>query len=441
MIGRAFLPLMPSNGSSKPLLGALRTTLRLFVLGHTAAMPSLADLHGFTLAAPPPGFVDDPYPWYAALRKHAPRHALAPSVWLLTRHDDVAALYRDAAASSDKRREFEPKFGAATPLYEHHTTSLVFNDPPLHTRVRRRLMGALNQRAIARMEAGVEALVESLLDEMSARGRRADLIGDFAARIPVEVIGNLLDVPRAERGPLRDWSLAILSALEPAPSAAVLARGNAAVTEFVAYLEGLVDRRRAAPGDPAVDVLTRLIEGEFDGERLSPRELLHNCIFLLNAGHETTTNLIGNGVQALLTQRAQYERLAAEPALLPTAVEELLRFESPLQLNNRVAAAPIELPGFTVRAGEFITLAIGAANRDPAAFDTPDMLNIARKPNPHLAFGHGAHACAGMNVARLEARIALGALARRWPALRLDGAPIRDPRIRFRGFRQLPVAW
>ncbi|HET9977500.1 MAG TPA: cytochrome P450 [Burkholderiaceae bacterium] len=404
-------------------------------------MRAPVDLHGFTLAAPPAGFVEDPYPWYAALRARAPRHALAPGAWLLTRHDDVAAIYREAAASSDKQREFTPKFGAGTPLHEHHTTSLVFNDPPLHTRVRRLLMGALNQRAMARMEPGVEALVEGLIDEMTARGRRGDLIADFAARIPVEVIGNLLDVPRAERGPLRDWSLAILSALEPAPSSAVLARGNAAVTEFAACLESLVERRRAAPGDPAVDVLTRLIEGEFDGERLSPRELLHNCIFLLNAGHETTTNLLGNGVHALLKQRAQYERLAAEPALLPTAVEELLRYESPLQLNNRVAAAPIELPGFTVRAGEFITLAIGAANRDPAAFDHPDTLDIARKPNPHLAFGHGAHACAGMNVARLEARIALGALAKRLPTLQLDGAPARDRRIRFRGFERLPVRW
>jgi cytochrome P450 len=398
-------------------------------------------LPDFRLAAPPPGFVDDPYPFYAALRTHAPRHALAPGTWLLTRYDDVAAVYRHAAASSDKQREFGPKFGPGTPLFEHHTTSLVFNDAPLHTRVRRLLMGALNQRAIARMEAGVVTLVESLLDAMQAGGSHADLIADFAARIPVEVIGNLLDVPHAGRGPLRDWSLAILSALEPAPSAAVLERGNTAVREFLAALEHLVQQRRAAPGDPEVDVLTRLTQGEVNGERLSSAELLHNCIFLLNAGHETTTNLIGNGVHALLTQRAQYERLVAAPALLPSAVEELLRFESPLQLNNRLATASIELTGLRIAAGEFITLAIGAANRDPAAFDAPDTLDIARKPNLHVGFGHGAHACAGMNVARLEARVALAALARRLPGLMLDGTPERDPRVRFRGFRRLPVRW
>jgi cytochrome P450 len=408
-------------------------------------MPSIdpSSLRGFTLAAPPAGFVDKPYPWYAALREHAPRHALAPGVLMLTRYDDVAAVYRSAAVSSDKRREFGPKFGEGTALFEHHTTSLVFNDPPLHTRVRRLLMGALNQRAIARMEAGVVALVDGLLDAMAARGDRkgqADLIADFAALIPVEVIGNLLDVPRDERGPLRDWSLSILSALEPAPSADVLARGHAAVSEFTAYLEGLVARRQVAPGDPQVDVLTRLIQGETDGERLGARELLHNCIFLLNAGHETTTNLIGNGMHALLTQRDQFERLVAEPALLPTAVEELLRYESPLQLNNRLTIAPLALgDGAPIPPGTFLTLAIGAANRDPAQFAEPDRLDIARKPNLHLAFGHGAHACAGMNVARLEARIAIGALARRFPALALDGPAERDPRIRFRGFRRLPV--
>jgi cytochrome P450 len=393
----------------------------------------------FTLADPPAGFVDDPYPFYAELRRHSPVHRIAPNAWLLTRHADVSALYRSPHARSDKKREFAPKFGEGTPLFEHHTTSLVFSDPPLHTRVRRLLMGALNQRAIRRMEAGVVALVDGLLDALPGHAR-PDLIDHFAAEIPVEVIGNLLDVPRSERAPLRGWSLAILSALEPAPGAERLAIGHAAVTEFLAYLRGLVAHRRAHPGDPEADVLTRLIVGEHDGEKLTETELLHNCIFLLNAGHETTTNLLGNGVHALLTHRDQWLRLVADPeALVDTAVEELLRFESPLQLNNRQLAEAIELPGATLPAGDFVTLGIGAANRDPAAFDAPDRLDIARKPNPHVAFGHGSHACAGMNVARLEARIALSALARRYPRLDLAGAPERDPRVRFRGFRHVPL--
>ena len=394
----------------------------------------------FSLIRPPPGFVDNPYPAYAELRERSPVHALAPGSWLLTRHADVAAVYRAPQALSDKRREFGPKFGVGTPLFEHHTSSLVFNDAPLHPRVRRLLMGALSQRAISHMEAGVAALVERLLDHLADQPV-PDLIAHFASQIPVEVIGNLLDVPAAERGPLRGWSLAILSALEPQPSAQVLATGNQAVTDFCDYLRGLAAHRRAHPGDPDEDVLTRLIQGEVGGERLSETELLHNCIFLLNAGHETTTNLIGNGVAALLGQRSAWDQLVAEPeGLIHTAVEELLRFESPLQLNNRQLGAPLELAGQTLAEGDFITLAVGAANRDPAVFDQPDRLDLARRPNHHLAFGHGAHACSGMSVARLEARLALQGLVGRYPQLDLARAAVRDPRIRFRGFASMPVA-
>jgi cytochrome P450 len=408
----------------------------------TSAQPGPADpwLPAFRLSAPPPGFIDDPYPYYAALRAQSPVHRLANDAVLLTRHDDVLSVYRAPQASSDKQREFAPRLGAGSAIFEHHTSSLVFNDPPSHTRVRRLLMGALNQRAIARMEAGVEALVQRLLQRLAGLPA-PDLIDDFAACIPVEVIGNLLDMPQADRAPLRAWSLAILSALEPAPGADVLAHANAAVTDFLAALKDLVAHRRRHPGDPDVDVLTRLLQGGAeDGEgTLSEAELLHNCIFLLNAGHETTTNLIGNGVHALLQHPQQLQALVAQPALLPTAVEELLRFESPLQLNNRLLTAPLQLRDTVLPAGTFVTLGIGAANRDPAVFDSPDSLQLARKPNPHLAFGQGAHACSGMNVARLEARIALAGLLQRFPRIATRGAPERDRRVRFRGFKHLPV--
>lgn len=392
---------------------------------------------GFTLAAPPAGFIANPYPVYAALRRHCPVHALGPNSWLLTRFDDVLAAYRSPHVSSDKQREFAPRLGQGSPIFEHHTTSLVFNDPPLHTRVRRLLMGALNQRAITRMEAALVALVDDLLDRLADQPA-PDLVEHFAAQIPVEVIGNLLDVPHAERAPLRDWSLAILSALEPAPSAALLERANQAVTDFTSYLRLLVAERRRRPGDPDSDVLTRLLQGDAQGS-LSESELLHNCIFLLNAGHETTTNLIGNGLHALLQHRDQFHRLVAEPALIGSAVEELLRFESPLQLNNRLTTAPLVFSGQTVPAGSFITLCLGAANRDPAQFERPEQLDVSRKPNNHLAFGQGAHACSGMNVARLEARIALRALLARYPGLQARGAPERDMRVRFRGLKKLPV--
>ena len=400
-------------------------------------MDDAALVRAFSLSALPAGFIDDPYPAYAALRRASPVHPLGPASWLLTRHIDVLAAYRSAHVSSDKRREFAPRLCAGTPIYEHHTTSLVFSDPPLHTRVRRLLMGALNQRAISGMKPGLLLLVRGLLDRM-ADEPAPDLIEHFAARIPLEVIGNLLDVPHGERGPLREWSLAILSALEPKPDAALLARANAAVTEFKAYLRTLVAARRRHPGDPQSDLLTRLLQGDANGS-LSEPELLHNCIFLLNAGHETTTNLIGNGLHALLRHRRQLERLVADPALIYTAVEELLRFESPLQFNNRLTTAPLVFSGQELPAGSFITLGLGAANRDPAEFAQPDTLDLARRPNNHLAFGQGAHACAGMNVARMEARIALGALLARYPRVQPAGAAVLDQRVRFRGLRHLPV--
>ena len=405
------------------------------------ARPGAAETRAFSLVNPPEGFVDDPYPWYAALRAHDPVHALGPESAFLTRYDDVLAVYRSRDASSDKKVEFRPKFGDS-PLYEHHTTSLVFSDPPLHTRVRRIIMGALNQRAIARMEEQVVTLVDGLLDDLAAKGS-ADFIEDFAARIPIEVIGNLLGVPHADRGPLRGWSIAILSGLEPVPTPAMLEAGNRAVAEFVEYLKGLVAERRRSPGDPEVDVLTRLIQGEtageHSGERLTELELVHNCIFMLNAGHETTTNLIGNGLWLLMTHPGEFARLRADPALLAPAVEEMLRYEGPIQLNNRRLTAPHEIGGRALPAGTFVTLGIGAANRDPAQFPDAERFDVGRKPNRHVAFGQGDHACSGMNVARMEGRVALGRLLARFRTIEPAGAPERDRRIRFRGFRHLPV--
>ena len=394
------------------------------------------DLEGFDLRHLPAGFHEDPYPWYRRLRETSPVRPMPDGSWLLTRHADCERVYKDPTFSSDKREEFLPRFGSSA-LYEHHTTSLVFNDPPLHTRVRRLITGALTPRAIADMEPGLVSLVDSLLARMADRGH-ADLVADFASAIPVEVIGNLLGVPREEREPLREWSLAILGALEPALTPAQAERGNRAVTEFLDYLRTLVARRRLAPGNPDRDVLTRLIVGEPDGERLSEVELLHNCVFLLNAGHETTTNLIGNSLVLLTRWPAERERLLEQPALIRSAVEEFLRFESSNQLGNRRATVPSEVGGAVLPAGALVTLCIGAANRDPAQFADPERLDLGRQPNRHLAFGSGAHLCAGHALARLEGRVAIGRFLARFPRYRLAGEVVRGGRVRFRGFLSVP---
>lgn len=412
----------------------------------------------FDLRSLPADFLANPYPVYSVLREQQPMRRMPDGSWLLTRHADLVAVYRDAASfSSDKHIEFAPRFNlpphgsaeAPAPLYQHHTTSLVFSDPPLHTRVRRLLMGALTRRAIAEMEAGLVQLVDRLLDSLAGRGA-GDLIEDYAAAIPVEVIGNLLGVPLAERGPLRAWSLAILGALEPSLSHDQHALGNRSVLEMLDYLRNLVERRRRQPGDPEHDVLSRLIRGDGPDEQLSELELLHNCIFLLNAGHETTTNLIGNALVLLQEHPVALDSLLrglhgtrhqpeAQETLLTRAVDEVLRMESSNQLGNRRALRPVRVGGVDLPEGSLVTLCIGAANRDPAVFSQPGVPDLERDPNRHLAFGLGIHQCAGLHLARLEGRIALGRFLARFPGYRLSAPPVRGGRARFRGFLSAPV--
>lgn len=393
----------------------------------------------FDLASPPPGFVEDPFPVYDALLEYAPVLQQPDGSVLLSRHGDLDRVYRDTTLFiSDKKAVFGPKYGVGTPLYEHHTTSLVFSDPPLHTRVRRIMTAALTPRAIARMEPGLIETVDQLLDRMNGL-EMVDLISDFASAIPIQIIGNLLGVPMDEREPLRDWSLAILGALEPSLTAQQMAQGHAAVTEFRTYLTGLVAARRARPGDPETDVLTRLIHGEGADAQLSETELIQNCIFILNAGHETTTNLIGNGLALLNDYPDERARLLADPALIAPAIEEFLRFRSPNQLGNRESSQAVEIGGIEMPAGTNLHLCIGAANRDPAVFDRPAQLDIARKPNRHLAFAGGPHVCIGLTLARMEGRIAIGRFLTRFPDYRILKGRLGGGRMRFRGYAFLPA--
>ena len=300
-------------------------------------------------------------------------------------------------------------------------------------------MPAFTPRALRALQPRVERVVDEMLDGIAEKGS-CDLIRDLASALPVELIGDMLGIPRAERAPLRGWSLAILSGLEPRPTPDQVANGSDAVEEFKDYLRTLVARRVRDAGDDDAEVLSKLIGPDGDGEELSELELLHNCIFLLNAGHETTTNLIGNGVEALIRFPDQMRRLRDDPGLIGTAVEEFLRYESSNQIGNRRLKVDATLGGTGLAAGTYVHMSIGAANRDPAEFSDPDRLDISRTPNRHLAFGAGVHACAGMSLARMEGRVAIGKLVARFPRIELAGTPERGGRARFRGFNRLPLA-
>jgi cytochrome P450 len=389
-------------------------------------------------------FLADPFPLYRALREHDPIHRMPDGSYFLSRYNDCAAVYRDPETwSSDKRVDFKPDFGDSS-LFEHHTTSLVFNDPPYHSRVRKLLAPAFTPRALKALQPRIEALVDRLLDRAATRGGM-DLIADFAAAIPLQLIGDMLGIPDDERGSLRDWSLAILGALEPVLGPAQLERGTRAVDEFKAYLRRLIERRLRRPSRDESEILSKLIAGSDlsqdrgSGEHLTELELLHNCIFILNAGHETTTNLIGNGVDLLIRNPDAMRDLRTHPECIETAVEEFLRLESSNQLGNRRAATDTILAGVAMRRGTYIHIGIGAANRDPMQFPEPDRLDIRRLPNRHLAFGLGIHACAGMSLARMEAQVATSRLLRRFATIERAGEFRRGGRARFRGFLSYPL--
>lgn len=386
----------------------------------------------------PREFLDDPFPTYHQLRETDPVHLNKDGTYYITRYEDVTRVYRTKSMTSDKTEMYVAKFGEG-PLLEQHTNSMLFSDPPNHTRIRRLVAHAFTPRAMQTLEHRVVELVDRLLNDCAANGGM-DLIKDFAFALPVEVVCAMLGIPPAEREPLQRWSNAILTPLEPVATPEMIARGNEAVTEFKAYLKDVLADRRRHPERYGEDVMAELLAAEEDGDRLSETELVQNCIFLLNAGHETTTNLVGNGVNALLDFPDQLQRLQQQPELIDSAIEEMLRFDSPLQIGNRGVSEAIEIGGVAMPPGTQIMTSIGGANRDPAQFPDPDRFDIARTPNRHVAFAAGIHACLGAPLARMEGRIAIGQLVERFPNLRRAGDIVRGGRARFRGLASLPVA-
>ena len=392
----------------------------------------------FDLNAISPSFIENPYPTLDMLRQESPVHENPDGSVYLTRYQDCLAVYRSRDMLSDKTEAFGEKFGIC-PLLEHHTTSLIFNDPPYHTVVRKLISGAFTPRKLREMEALIETIVDELLDTITEQNT-IDMVADFGTILPTEIISFMLGIPKEFRQKLRGYSISILGALDPVVSNERMHAGNQAVSEFSEILNDLINFRRENPDSAQQgEVLESLIFGEHEGRKLDQKELIQNCIFLLNAGHETTTSLVSNSVSLFLDHPGQHRKLLDDPTLIEGAVEECLRVESPLQIGNRQAAIDFTFGDHRISKGTYIHTSIAGANRDPSVFADPHKFDIERKNNKHIAFITGIHVCLGATLARMEGRIALGKLLTRFPNMQLDGDAERLPLARFRGFTRLPV--
>jgi cytochrome P450 len=402
--------------------------------------PQQGLVEGFSIFSPPPAFYESPYPYYRALRECDPVHQNADGSFYLTRYEDVRRVYRTKGMTSDKTEMFTKKYGTG-PLLEQHTTSMLFSDPPYHTRIRNLLRHAFTPRALQQLEHRVVELVDDLIVKCREQGEM-DLVLDFAFPLPVEVICNMLGIDTRDRERLQEWSRQILTPLEPTATAEMIAAGNQAVSEFTAFLHDLLDekRRNISRDVRAGDILEDLIDSQdSEDDPLTADELVQNCILLLNGGHETTTNLVSNGMKAMFDNPDQLRKLRDDPPLIGSTIEEMLRFDSPLQIGNRGIAEPFEVGGITLAPGTQVLTSIGGANHDPDAFNDPEVFDITRTPNKHLAFAAGIHACIGAPLARMEGTIAIGKLVAAFPDIERTGPISRGGRARFRGLTSMPV--
>ena len=394
-------------------------------------------IESFDLFNPPSDFIDNVYKYYNLLRENSPIHKNSDGSYILTSYKDLVGVYRNFKIwSSDKKTEFGAKFGAS-PLFEHHTTSVVFVDPPDHTRIRKIFQQAFTPKSILGLEKDINKLVDSYLVMMHEK-KQFDFVSDFSFRLPVDVVCSVLGIPSEDRHLIRDWAHKILGALEPKLTSKQLDEGSSAVVNFKQYLKDQIKFRKTHKDvNKANEILSLLIEAE--GLELSETELLHQCIFMLNAGHETSTNMLSHGLNELINHRDQYNLLQKEHRRIDTAVDEILRFQPPIQINNRRCLEKTILGDIMVPEGTSVHMIIAAANRDPSQFFEPEIFDISRSPNRHLSFGLGIHICAGINLARLEAKVAFQSLLSSFKEINLLKKPNIANRIRFREIKEMHV--
>ena len=387
-----------------------------------------------------PGFTDDPYPHLREMREADPVHHSPLGVWVLFRYDDVFRLLRDPSLSVEDRNAvptdlMQMAMEALGDIGEMGNNSMLNRDPPDHTRLRRLVSKAFTPRMIERLRPRIETLVDESLD---AAGPEWDVIDGLAFPLPFQVITELLGAPDTDSAQLREWSGTVVRSLEPVIDPELLKEIAEAGRNIQGLVLDMIDWKRAHPGD---DLLTAMIEAEEDGDKLSPEELAEQVALLYIAGHETTVNLIGNGTLALLKHRDQLDRLRQDPALDENAVQELLRYDSPVQNTRRITLAPFDVDGKQIDPGAFVVLGLASSNHDPAKWGvTADDLDLGREnASQHVSFGGGHHFCLGSHLARLEGEVAVGRMVRRFGALEQADDPVWNGRINLRGMSHLPV--
>ena len=395
------------------------------------------NIESFDLYNPPSDFIDNVYKYYNLLREKSPIHKNSDGSYVLTSYKDIVSVYRNFKIwSSDKKAEFGEKFGSS-PLFEHHTSSVVFVDPPDHTRIRKIFQHAFTPKSILNLEPDIKKLVDSYLVMMSDK-KKFDFVSDFSFRLPVDVVCSVLGIPNEDRHLIRDWAHKILGALEPKLTSRQLDEGSNAVVNFKQYLKDQIKfRKNHRKLNKDNEILSLLIEAE--GLELSETELLHQCIFMLNAGHETSTNMLSHGLNELINHIDQFKLLQKELGRIDTAIDEILRFQPPIQINNRRCLENTTLGDIAIPKGSSVHMIIAGANRDPSQFFEPEIFNISRSPNRHLSFGLGIHICAGINLARLEAKIAFLGLLSSFKEINLSKEPNIANRIRFREIKEMQV--